>query len=60
MTPLITDEAPGTPTLGGDLAVRRLGFGAMQITGRGIWGEPTDREAARSLVRRAVELSVNL
>ncbi|MFL5517780.1 MAG: aldo/keto reductase [Gemmatimonadales bacterium] len=40
--------------------VRRLGFGAMRITGRGIWGEPPDREAARTVVRRAVELGANL
>lgn len=40
-------------------AVYRLGFGAMRITGRGIWGEPPDREVARSVVRRAVELGVN-
>lgn len=39
--------------------VRRLGFGAMRITGPGIWGEPADREAARSVVRRAVELGVD-
>jgi pyridoxine 4-dehydrogenase len=40
--------------------VHRLGFGAMRITGKGIWGEPPDREAARGVVRRAVELGVNL
>lgn len=39
--------------------VRRLGFGAMRITGPGIWGEPSDREAARAVVRRAVELGVD-
>ena len=39
--------------------VHRLGFGAMRITGPGIWGEPNDREVARSVVRRAVELGVN-
>ncbi len=49
-----------TLTLGGELTVRRLGFGAMRITGRGIWGEPPDREQARRVVRRAVELGVNL
>jgi aryl-alcohol dehydrogenase-like predicted oxidoreductase len=43
-----------------DREVRRLGFGAMRITGQGIWGEPPDREAARGVVRRAVELGVNL
>jgi aryl-alcohol dehydrogenase-like predicted oxidoreductase len=49
-----------TLTLGEELTVRRLGFGAMRITGRGIWGEPPDRERARAVVRRAVELGVNL
>jgi pyridoxine 4-dehydrogenase len=44
----------------GDMKVDRLGFGAMRITGDGIWGEPPDREAARAVVRRAVELDVNL
>jgi aryl-alcohol dehydrogenase-like predicted oxidoreductase len=48
-----------TFTLGGDLQVRRLGFGAMRITGPGIWGEPPDRAAATALVRRVVELGVN-
>jgi pyridoxine 4-dehydrogenase len=46
--------------IGGDLEVRRLGFGAMRITGDGIWGPPDDPEAARNLVRRVVELGVNL
>lgn len=45
--------------LGGDMEVSRLGFGAMRITGRGIWGEPPDREKAKQVVRRAVELGVN-
>jgi pyridoxine 4-dehydrogenase len=43
----------------GDLTVNRLGFGAMRITGRGIWGEPPDRGAATAVLRRAVELGVN-
>jgi pyridoxine 4-dehydrogenase len=46
--------------IGGDLEVRRLGFGAMRITGDGIWGPPGDPEAARALLRRVVELGVNL
>ena len=46
-------------TLGGDLTVRRLGFGAMRITGEGIWGDPPDVEAARRLLRRIVELGVD-
>jgi aryl-alcohol dehydrogenase-like predicted oxidoreductase len=45
--------------LGGDLEVNRLGFGAMRITGNGIWGEPEDREEAKRVLRRAVELGVN-
>jgi aryl-alcohol dehydrogenase-like predicted oxidoreductase len=49
----------GTVTLGGDLTVNRLGFGAMRITGKGIWGTPADRDAALATLRRAVELGVN-
>jgi pyridoxine 4-dehydrogenase len=56
-----TDDAlGGTFLLGGDLPVRRLGFGAMRITGRGIWGAPADREAAKAVLRRAVELGITL
>ena len=50
----------GTFSLGGDLFVNRLGFGAMRLTGRGILGEPEDPEEARHVLRRAVELGVNL
>jgi aryl-alcohol dehydrogenase-like predicted oxidoreductase len=46
--------------LGGDLVVNRLGFGAMRLTEKGIWGEPDDPEEARHVLRRAVELGVNL
>jgi pyridoxine 4-dehydrogenase len=46
--------------IGGDLEVRRLGFGAMRITGDGIWGPPDDPDAARALLRRVVELGINL
>ena len=46
--------------LGGDLTVNRLGFGAMRITGEGIWGWPADRNNALKVLRRAVELGVNL
>jgi aryl-alcohol dehydrogenase-like predicted oxidoreductase len=53
-------EAAGTFTLGGDLPVYRLGFGAMQITGEGIWGEPRDRDECVRVLRRCVELGVNL
>jgi pyridoxine 4-dehydrogenase len=49
-----------TFTIGGDLEVRRLGFGAMRITGQGIWGPPDDPDEARAVLRRAVELGVNL
>jgi aryl-alcohol dehydrogenase-like predicted oxidoreductase len=51
--------AAGTITIGGDLTVRRLGFGAMRITGKGIWGPPRDREAAKAVLRRAVAGGVN-
>ena len=56
----VTAVAAGTIGIGGDLTVNRLGFGAMRITGRGIWGEPPDRDAAKAVLRRAVELGVNL
>jgi aryl-alcohol dehydrogenase-like predicted oxidoreductase len=46
--------------LGGDLPVHRLGFGAMRLTGKGIWGEPADRAEAIAVLRRAVERGVNL
>ena len=55
----LTDQTAGTVKLG-DLRARRLGFGAMRITGEGIWGPPPDREAALALLRRAVELGINL
>ena len=58
-TEALTDDTAGTLRLG-DLEVRRLGFGAMRITGDGIWGPPTDREAALAVVRRAVDLGINL
>jgi pyridoxine 4-dehydrogenase len=52
--------AAGTFLLGGDLSVRRMGFGAMRVTGSGIWGEPPDPSEAKKLLRRVVELGVNL
>jgi pyridoxine 4-dehydrogenase len=58
--PLTDQSASGTFELGGELTVRRLGFGAMRITGQGVWGEPDDRDEARAVVRRAIELGVNL
>jgi pyridoxine 4-dehydrogenase len=48
----------GTIDVGGDLTVNRLGFGAMRITGNGIWGPPADRDEAKAVLRRAVELGV--
>jgi pyridoxine 4-dehydrogenase len=49
----------GTIDVGGDLTVNRLGFGAMRVTGEGIWGDPRDRGEAKAVLRRAVELGVN-
>jgi len=51
--------AAGTLTIGGDLVVNRMGFGAMRITGPGIWGEPKDPAEARRVLHRAVDLGVN-
>src|SRR6201999_576965 len=59
-TETLNVAASGTFVIGGDLTVNRLGFGAMRITGPGIWGEPKDPEEARRVLRRAVELGVNL
>lgn len=50
--------AAGTIDIGGDLTVNRLGFGAMRITGKGVWGEPADNDRAKAALRRAVELGV--
>ena len=52
-------ETAGTFELAGELEVNRLGFGAMRITGEGIWGDPPDREEAKRVLRRAVELGVD-
>jgi aryl-alcohol dehydrogenase-like predicted oxidoreductase len=52
--------AAGAFSIGGDLTVNRLGYGAMRITGKGIWGPPADKAAALATLRRAVELGVNL
>jgi aryl-alcohol dehydrogenase-like predicted oxidoreductase len=54
-----TASAAGTLDVGGDLTVNRLGFGAMRITGPGIWGDPADPDEAKRVLRRAVELDVN-
>jgi pyridoxine 4-dehydrogenase len=60
----VTDPPPASSAgrflLGGDLPVTRLGLGAMRITGPGIWGEPADRDEAKRVLRRAVELGVDL
>jgi len=57
-------ERPATRSgkfaIGGNLPVHRLGYGAMQLTGPGVWGEPTDRAQAIAVLRRAVELGINL
>lgn len=64
MSPSKVGDAPaaaaGSITLGGELVVNRMGFGAMRLTGRGIWGKPADRGEALQVLRRAVELGVNL
>jgi pyridoxine 4-dehydrogenase len=49
----------GTVTIGGDLRVNRMGYGAMRVTGRGIWGEPEDPQESKAVLRRAIELEVN-
>src|ERR1700723_3446286 len=56
---ILSAATAGTFTIGGDLTVNRMGYGAMRITGAGIWGPPADRAAALATLRRAVELGVN-
>jgi aryl-alcohol dehydrogenase-like predicted oxidoreductase len=56
----LSAAAAGTFSIGGDLSVNRLGYGAMRITGTGIWGPPADKAGALATLRRAVELGVNL
>src|ERR1700751_1852963 len=58
-TTAVNAAASGTFSLGGDLTIHRLGFGAMRITGNGIWGEPKDPDTAKKVLRHAVELGVN-
>jgi pyridoxine 4-dehydrogenase len=55
----ISASMAGEVSLGGELSVNRLGFGAMRLTGEGIWGPPKDRKGALAVLRRAVELDVN-
>jgi pyridoxine 4-dehydrogenase len=59
MTTQSVAQESGTFTIGGDLTVNRLGFGAMRLTGRGVWGPPGDRDECLRVLRRAVELGVN-
>ena len=56
----LSAAAAGTFTIGGDLTVNRMGYGAMRITGYGIWGPPADKAAALATLRKAIELGVNL
>jgi pyridoxine 4-dehydrogenase len=58
-TPKALAQGSGTFTLGADLTVNRLGFGAMRLTGKGVWGPPADRDECVRVLRRAVELGVN-
>jgi aryl-alcohol dehydrogenase-like predicted oxidoreductase len=51
----LSDSSAGTLTIGGDLEVRRLGYGAMRITGKGVWGPPEDPDEARAVLRRVAE-----
>jgi pyridoxine 4-dehydrogenase len=55
----VNAKASGTFSIGGDLVVNRLGYGAMRITGEGIWGEPKDAAESKRVLQRAVELGVN-
>jgi pyridoxine 4-dehydrogenase len=59
MTTQSIAQASGTFTIGGDLTVNRLGFGAMRLTGKGVWGPPADPDECIRVLRRAVELGVN-
>src|SRR5438094_8821960 len=59
-TTTINAAMAGTIDLGGDLTVNRFGFGAMRLTGAGIWGEPADREECKRVLRRTLELGINL
>ncbi len=56
---MTTDDQVGNFSISGELSVRRLGFGAMRLTGPGVWGPPRDVPAARAVLRRALELGVN-
>ena len=56
----LSAAAAGSFTIGGDLTVHRIGYGAMRITGPGIWGPPADKKAALATLRKAIELGINL
>src|SRR6201996_4956140 len=56
----VSAAAAGTFIIGGDLKVNRMGYGAMRITGQGVWGPPADKAAALATLRRAIALDVNL
>ena len=58
-TTTINAALAGTIDIGGDLPVNRFGFGAMRLTGEGIWGEPADREECKRVLRRALDLGIN-
>jgi pyridoxine 4-dehydrogenase len=57
---ILSAAAAGVFTIGGDLTVNRMGYGAMRITGQGVWGPPADKTAALATLRRTLELGVNL
>ena len=59
-TMTLSAAAAGTFSIGGDLTVNRMGYGAMRITGPGIWGPPADKQAALATLRKGIELGVNL
>ncbi len=58
--PTTNADKSGSFKIGGDLSVHRLGFGAMRVTGKGIWGDPEDRNEALRTLRRVPELGINL
>ena len=58
-TATLSAQSSGTFSLGGKTPIHRLGFGAMRLTGEGIWGEPKDRAEAKRVLKRAIELGVD-
>ena len=57
---ILSAAVAGTLIIGGDLTVNRMGYGAMRITGQGVWGPPADKAASLATLRLAIELGVNL